>query len=113
MKFMQKRRSGFTLIEIMIVVAIIGLLAAIAIPNYVKARGSAQTNACIKNLQQIDGAKERWALENKKSAGSVVDTTEVTAYIKGQTTPVCPASGTYSFNALDTPPGCSVPGHTL
>jgi prepilin-type N-terminal cleavage/methylation domain-containing protein len=67
------RKAGFTLVEIMIVVAIIGLLAAIAIPNFVKARQTAQRNACISNLRQIDGAKEQWALENKKSAGT--DTT--------------------------------------
>jgi prepilin-type N-terminal cleavage/methylation domain-containing protein len=113
MQVRQNHRLGFTLIEIMIVIAIIGLLAAIAIPNLVKARYSAQTKACIENLQQIDGAKERWALENKKSAGSSVDTSGVAAYLKGQVTPLCPASGTYSYNALDTPPECSVAGHTL
>ena len=54
----------------MIVVAIIGLLAAIAIPNFVKARTSAQKNACIANMRQIEGAKEQWALENKKTEGA-------------------------------------------
>jgi prepilin-type N-terminal cleavage/methylation domain-containing protein len=70
MQIKTNRKSGFTLVEIMIVVAIIGLLAAIAIPNFVKARGTAQKNACINNLRQIDGAKEQWALENKKSSGA-------------------------------------------
>jgi prepilin-type N-terminal cleavage/methylation domain-containing protein len=113
MKTYTNKNSAFTLVEIMIVVAIIGLLAAIAIPNFVKARGTAQKNACINNLRQIDGAKEQWALENKKSAGSAVDTDGVNAYIKGQTTPNCPAGGTYSYNAVDTAPACSIPGHTL
>ena len=69
----QNRKSGFTLVEIMIVVAIIGLLAAIAIPNFVKARTTAQQKACINNLRQIDGAKEQWALENKKTQADTPD----------------------------------------
>src|ERR1700759_2180864 len=102
------RKAGFTLVEIMIVVAIIGLLAAIAIPNFVKARTTAQKNACINNLRQIDGAKEQWALEKKKSAGSAVVDTEVNAYIKGNATPSCPGGGTYTYNAVDTAPACSL-----
>jgi prepilin-type N-terminal cleavage/methylation domain-containing protein len=73
MRTQNRKNKGFTLVEIMIVVAIIGLLAAIAIPNFVKARQTAQKNACIRNLREIDGAKEQWALENKKSAGSAID----------------------------------------
>jgi prepilin-type N-terminal cleavage/methylation domain-containing protein len=107
-----KKTSGFTLVEIMIVVAIIGLLAAIAIPNFVKARGTAQRNACIRNLHEIDGAKEQWALENKKSAGSAIDEPAVNSYIKGGA-PSCPGGGTYTYGNVDTNPTCSIPGHSL
>lgn len=98
----------------MIVVAIIGLLAAIAIPNFVRARGTAQRNACINNLRQIDGAKEQWALENKKSSGTAADSTGINAYIKGGA-PSCPGGGTYTYQAVDTSPTCSLSasGHSL
>jgi prepilin-type N-terminal cleavage/methylation domain-containing protein len=116
MRIKTNRKSGFTLVEIMIVVAIIGLLAAIAIPNFVKARTTAQKNACINNLRQIDGAKEQWALENRASEGSVATeagATGVNSFIKGQTRPICPANGTYTYGNVGTGPVCTVAGHTL
>src|SRR6267154_976263 len=85
-------RAGFTLVEIMIVVAIIGLLAAIAIPNFVKARTTAQKNACINNLRQIDGAIQQWALELKKGINETLGEAEVTPYLKNSV--VCPSGGT-------------------
>ncbi|MDD5439564.1 MAG: prepilin-type N-terminal cleavage/methylation domain-containing protein [Candidatus Omnitrophica bacterium] len=109
---MKVNRKGFTLVEIMIVVAIIGLLAAIAIPNFIKARNRAQINACIANLKQIDGAKQVWALDVGKTDTDTPDWTDLTPnYIKK--TPTCPSGGAYSIRAVASDPTCSVTGHLL
>ena len=114
MKLNTSRRSAFTLVEIMIVVAIIGLLAAIVIPNFIKAREASQKNACIANLKQFEGAKATWALENKKvSTDSPVDADLFGATLYVREKPECPAAGTYALGSVATKATCTIAGHSL
>jgi prepilin-type N-terminal cleavage/methylation domain-containing protein len=116
MKSKSSRTAGFTLVEIMIVVAIIGLLAAIAIPNYVHARLRAQRTVCINNLRQIDGAKQQWALEYRGGTSATPTEDNLRPYLgRGAgTLPNCPADASASFgtsygiNDLQTAPVCLV-----
>ena len=119
MKINTSRKAGFTLVEIMIVVAIIGLLAAIAIPNFVKARTTSQMNACINNLRQIDGGIQQWALENNQPPTAAVTLANITPYLgRGSAGSVnnlyCPSDSaktfatSYTISDVQTAPTCQI-----
>ncbi len=123
MKTQRASVRGFTLIELMIVVAIIGLLVAIAIPNFVRSRGTAQAKACIHNMRQMDEAIQQWALEHGQTTGTSVGMNDIAPYLKltsSNTVAPCPAGGTYTLAPLGTAPSvtCSLgttvtPEHVL
>jgi len=113
MNRIKNKKKGFTLVEIMIVVLIIGILLAIAVPNFVKARERSRTKTCVGNLKQMDSAKEQWAMENKKAEGDACADTDIAPdYIKAM--PECPSGGTYDVGNIGDNPTCSLGGdHSL
>lgn len=106
------KKSGFTLVEIMIVVFIIALLMAIAVPNFIHARDRARDNSCLKNLELIDNAKMQLSMQCGKNTGECVNWSDIIPdYLQAQ--PVCPSGGTYTPQLIGDNPTCTIEGHQL
>jgi prepilin-type N-terminal cleavage/methylation domain-containing protein len=108
-KLCKRAHQGFTLVEIMIVVLIIGILLAIAVPNFIKARETSRAKSCVANLKQIESAKEQWAMDTKAGPSDTPvagDLYGPTAYVKVD--PECPSGGTYTIGDMSTRPTCSI-----
>jgi len=101
-------QKAFTLVEIMTVVAFIGILTAIAVPSFFRSREISRMRSCQENLRKIDGAKQQWALDTNQPATAIPDwgiLVGMAGYIR--TSPSCPAGGTYTIGSIAEDPACS------
>lgn len=113
LKYLNNTR-GFTLVEIMIAILIIGILLAIAVPAWVATRAHSQMRTCMSQLSKIEYAKEVWAMDNHKGEDDVAAMDDLHPdYLKAE--PICPAGGEYNLNSLKTTPTCTkaLDGHVL
>jgi competence protein ComGC len=100
--------SAFTIFEIVILLCILAIVFAIAVPNFVKEPNTSPANACINNLRQIDGAKQEWALEHHATNGDIVTMNQLTNYLLRGVMPKCPSGGTYTIGKIGQFPICSI-----
>ncbi len=112
MKSMNIGSRGFTLIEIMIVLLILGLLAAVATPAFLNASARAKTNVCISHLKHIDDAKSMWAVWEGAISGDIPEWDDLVPDYLTEV-PACPSNGTYDIKPIDVKPTCSIEGHVL
>jgi prepilin-type N-terminal cleavage/methylation domain-containing protein len=109
-----KGQLAFTLVELMVTIAIIGLVLGIAIPNFLKSRIQARKQACIENLTQIESAKQIWSVQNGKKEGDAVTEGDIIgplSYIRIM--PACPGGGRYDLTTVGENAKCDQPGHSL
>ncbi len=103
----KKNKAGFTLVEIMVVVGIIGIILSMAIPNFINSRRKARAQVCVNNLHQIHGAKQQWAMDNNQGETATPTSANLApTYLADY--PTCPAAGTYGINNVGTVPTCSI-----
>jgi prepilin-type N-terminal cleavage/methylation domain-containing protein len=113
---MVNMRRGFTLVEVMIVILILGIVSVIAVPNFLSARTSSQKNSCIANLHTIEAAKEQWAMDQSKAVTATPTQEDLVGTVTGgyiKYFPTCPAGGTYTIGNMTSRPTCTVTGHQL
>ena len=103
--------GAFTLIELMTVVSVVGVVAAIAFPTYLHARTNSEKSICLTNLREIDDAKQEWALENNKVNGDTPRCADLVPYLKGNRVPICPGKGVYTISEVGAPTICNIASH--
>lgn len=107
--------AALSLVEILCIVGILGMVAAIAVPSLIRSRDKAQRAGCIENLKQINSAQQQWVFEKKPAADAKIKKKDLLPYFKSGEFPVCPSGGSYQLGVPDEKPACSLAkeGHQL
>ena len=101
-KIIRTNRAGFTLVEVMMVISILGMLVTVAVPQWMKGRENARRSTCLTNLKKIDEFKEQYAFAHNKLSGDTCSFSDM---------PIRQSGGTYNFKAIGEAPTCSFTGH--